>query len=258
MKSESAEQAEWLKKCDYVVNEMNNYVRSYVTPLSHEAEDFVRLIGTGSFIVRSGIPSIVTCHHVGVEGGWNLDYRLSSSDVTYRYSRKWLSIPEPIDVACTQNMLVSLATEQPAIQPQQLALKHEPSQKEELLYFFGFSGENSNFAFEHLVSNGTGYLTQQNREAVSNGELIELLWPQGAPNWSSEATEKVKKNMRFGDPRGFSGSLVWNTRFLESGGKLDSWSPKSARVTGLLKRFDPERGVLLATPVEKIGRLEYA
>lgn len=258
MNRESAEQVEWMKKCDYVVSEMNNFVRSYVTPLSHESANRVRLIGTGSFIIRSGIHSIITCHHVGAEGEWKLDYRLNSSDVIHRYSMRWLGIPEPVDVACTKDTLVALATEQPAIQPQQLALRHETSQKEELLYFFGFSGENSNFAFENLVSNGTGYLTQKNQEAASDGDLIELLWPQGAPNWSSETTEYAKKNMRFSDPRGFSGSLVWNTRFLEVGGNLDSWSPNYARVTGILKRFDPARSVLLATPIEKVGHHKLA
>ena len=72
------------------------------------------------------------------------------------------------------------------------------------------------------------------------------------PRWSNGTSAEARKNMKFSNPRGFSGSLVWNTRFLETGGDLTTWSPSDARVTGLLKRFEEENLLLLATPIERL------
>jgi len=256
MTKANSEIEEWNAKCSSVVDQMNRYVRDYVTPLSLEKDDNVRLIGTGSFIKMNTVPSIITCHHVVLEADGNLDYLMAGNNGIYKYCWRWSCIADPVDVACTKDTLAPLVVEQKTIRPDQIATNHELSQPEELLYFYGFSGENSNYGFGHLVSNPTGYLTQQSKEAVQGDDTIQLLMPAGEPHWSAETSEEAAKTMRFGDPRGFSGSLVWNTRFLETGARLDSWSPKSARVTGILKRFDERQRLLLATPIEKLSHFK--
>lgn len=43
--------------------------------------------------------------------------------------------------------------------------------------------------------------------------------------------------MRFTNPEGFSGSLVWNTNFVRCLRDNIAWSPEHARVTGIACRW---------------------
>jgi hypothetical protein len=61
-----------------------------------------------------------------------------------------------------------------------------------------------------------------------------------------------KERVRYDDPEGFSGSLVWNTRFVELGCDLSAWRPHEAVVTGLLRRWDTSTRTLLTWRVEHL------
>lgn len=49
-----------------------------------------------------------------------------------------------------------------------------------------------------------------------------------------------------------SGSLVWNTRYLETRESGRNWSPDDAVVTGLLRRWDEKTKTLLVYRVEHV------
>lgn len=129
-------------------------------------------------------------------------------------------------------------------------MQHQIYQYEELLFFYGYSGENSHYGFDVHETNGSGYITQQKQGATLDLSVIELLWPNGQQDWSERTTVKARQQMKFDDPAGFSGSLVWNTRFLETGADLTRWTPEQAVVTAVLKRFVPQDYTLLALPIE--------
>lgn len=240
----------WRDICSQVTDRMLQHVRPFVVPLSHETENEVRLIGTGTFVLGTKGTAIATCEHVAREAP--LNFRPNGQETVYGYTGGWSMHPEPVDAAWTIASLASPAFPVKAVQPHQVALQHNLSQPEELLFFYGYSGENSAFVFENHITNGSGYLTQQNRDAQPNLCDVELLWPNGEEAWSEGTTEEARRNMRFSDPAGFSGALVWNTRFLETGADLDRWTPDQAVVTAILKRFVPEDRVLLATPIEAV------
>ena len=240
----------WRDTCSQVVDRMNEYVRPFVVPLSHETESEVRLIGTGTFVLGTNGTAIATCEHVARKAP--LNFRPNGREAVCGYRGDWSVHLEPVDAAWTTASLAKPTLPAKAVQPHQIALQHNLSQPEELLFFYGYSGENSTFVFENHITNGSGYLTQQNRDAQPELGVVELLWPNGEEAWSEGTTEEARRNMRFSDPSGFSGALVWNTRFIETGADLDRWTPDQAVVTALLKRFVPEDGVLLATPIEAI------
>jgi hypothetical protein len=241
---------EWSHICSHVVDQMNEHVRPFVVPLSNETESEVRLVGTGTFIRKAKSSTILTCEHVVREEP--LNFRPYGGEEVYSYCGNWEVHHEPIDAAWTTGL--HLTPELPArvVQPHQIAKQHNPSQSQELFFFYGYSGENSVYAFDTHMTNGTGYLTQLNCDAASDSGVIELLWPNGKQDWSEGTTPRARSDMRFSDPAGFSGSLVWNTRFLETGADLKRWTPEQAVATALLKRFVPEDKVLLATPIDAV------
>ena len=250
VKEQQAAEEKWRRTCNQVVDRMMEHVRPFVVPLSYEMESEVRLIGTGTFVLGANGTTVVTCEHVARNAP--LNFRPNGQEAVCGYRGEWSVHPEPVDAAWTIGSLATPTLLAKAVQPHQIALQHDLYQPEELLFFYGYSGENSTFAFETHITNGSGYLTQQNRDAQPNLGVIELLWPNGEENWSEGTTEEARRNMQFSDPAGFSGALVWNTRFLETGADLNQWTPDQAVVTAILKRFVPRDRVLLATPIETV------
>lgn len=242
---------EWDSCCSSVVDKMLAYVRPFVAPLSNETEHDVRLIGTGTFVDGAAGATILTCEHVVREGP--LNYRPFGDDKVFAYRGDWITRRDPVDAAWTSS---PITLPKMMVHSDQIATKHHLVRPEELLFFFGYSGENSTYAFDTHNTNGCGYLTQMNQNAVSESGDIELLWPNGEQKWSDKTTDEARNSIRFNDPAGFSGSLVWNTRFLEAGADLGKWEPKMARATAVLKRFVPEDNVLLATPIEALSDLK--
>jgi hypothetical protein len=53
------------------------------------------------------------------------------------------------------------------------------------------------------------------------------------------------------DPHAMSGSLVWNTRFVEMSRRNEHWSPGDAVVTGLLWSW-PDESKIVATRIEYV------
>jgi hypothetical protein len=84
----------------------------------------------------------------------------------------------------------------------------------ELLFAPGCGVENSQFADDTLTTRATGYLA---REASYRRDAARTaLGDRGLP-----------------DPRAMSGSLIWETRFVETSSQVKAWSPPDAVVTGL-------------------------
>ena len=69
---------------------------------------------------------------------------------------------------------------------------------------------------------------------------------------TSGTSDEVRCRVKYNNPAGFSGSLVWNTRFVELGCDFQKWCPNEAVVTGLLRRFDEDTNTLLVWRVEHL------
>ena len=70
----------------------------------------------------------------------------------------------------------------------------------------------------------------------------QRMWQRG------EERSKVKHE----NARGLSGSLVWNTRYLEVMKAGGQWTPTDAVVSGMAQRWDDEAETLLIYRVEHI------
>ncbi len=249
MTQEEITQEEWDDIYGKVADEMIKHTKPFVTPLRTKTMQSVpRLAGTGSYVSDKTQQILLTCEHVAKEKP--MHYSFHGTDNVYKYNGHWTMEKCPVDAAfaiMSDKAWTTCCHQAQLIPFNRFAQKHNPTHRE-LLFFYGFAGENSSYGFNvHKVA-GTGYVTQE-KENSGNAHSFELLWKPEKISLSKNATQEAVKNMRFENPGDFSGSLVWNTRYFEQTNCGHSWKPEDAVVTGLLQRWDQ---TLLAWRVENL------
>lgn len=245
---------EWTSICDRVTAAMLHFTHPFVTPLGTATASAVRLVGTGSYIGHGNRRLLLTCEHVARQQP--MHYRFYGSDKVFEHRAPWCWDPHPIDAAVA---LISdaawAATPHSAreIATSVFAQKHSTCDPAELLFFRGYSGENAHYAFGIHQTNGTGYCSQ---EVANSGDdqIFEIFWRPEKAQFTSSTSEETRSEVKFENPKGFSGSLVWNTRYLERTAAGKQWSPADAVVTGLLRRWDEKgTGNLLVWRVQHLN-----
>jgi hypothetical protein len=119
----------------------------------------------------------------------------------------------------------------------------------ELLFMTGFPGKRARFSAlaGALATTAVPYLTQQiPEESVTSPEHFRL-------NYNPERARSVSSLGSFlPEPRGFSGSLVWDTGYVRKRGQ--DWSPADATVTGLVFGWplSDQSDSLIATRIEVV------
>lgn len=228
---------------------MLDHVRPFSTPLGTSTQTNVRSVGTGSYIERNGQKLLLTCEHVAKHRP--MHYRFHGSEDVYEHQGRWTMDAPPIDAAATpinQQAWAACAHTAAAIPEDRFATQHAPINDTEFFFFCAFSGENGFYGFGVHQTNGSGYLTQQKAE---DSKFFELPWEPSLINLVT--TTPAYRDVQWNDARGFSGGLVWNTRFLESLDQGWSWTPEAAQVTGMLQRWDnQDNDTLLVWRVEHL------
>lgn len=243
---------QWKESIENVTDAMLSYTRHFVTPLGTATATSVRLVGTGSFVQDGGRRVLLTCEHVAREQP--MHYRFHGSDDIWEHPGPWTMEQHPIDVAVApiSDTAWNACQHRGATIPySKFAKIHTLADKAELLFFRGYAGENAHYAFRVHQTNGSGYCTQQ-KEGTGDAQLFELFWEPEHTQFTSGASAEALEEMKFQNPCGFSGSLVWNTRYLEVSRQDRKWSPEDAVVTGLLRRWDPDTRTLLVWRAEHL------
>jgi len=240
---------QWADLCDVVADAMKVHTRPYVSPLVGGPLGKPPEIGTGTFLDRDGI-EVVTCEHVaraaphehefyGAPGllklpvKWRVDVKRDTAIASVPPSH-WNSTPHaslPLPMTRFANV-------------------HNPVEME-ILFFRGFAGQNAVLQIGHSKFIATGYCSQE-KPGAGDTNIFEMLWHPPGTTISSGTPDTVRATFQHNNPQGLSGSLVWNTRFVETGCDLLSWTPNDAVVTGLLHRWDFNTKTLLALRVEHL------
>jgi len=235
---------------------MTAHTRPFVTPLTHSSDEEVRLVGSGTYVMFAGRRILLTCQHVREQGG--IDYLLyGSQDDVPKHPGPWEEDKRPsfdVAIAPMGDALWNATQHQALALPyKRFAHKHQPAQKEELLFFRGFAGENAQYAFGVHETNAAGYCSQEKLVAVApDPSVFEVFWEPRETQFAAGASAEARRKIKFDDPGGYSGSLVWNTRWLECQKHGWPWTPERAVVTGLLRRWDTETKTLLVWRVEHL------
>lgn len=244
------------KEFNAIVNDVTDrmiaYVRPFVTPISTRSEEEVRLIGTGTYVDQVDRTILLTCDHV--VHGRPAHFRFFGSDSVFQGAVAWRTEKNPIDVASMEvptDLWAGQRAGAGAIPIEKFARTHSPIAKEELFFFFGFAGENASYGFDVLETRGSGYCTQE-KDGSGDDQIFELHWAPERIQFTSGTSELARKSIRAENPGDFSGSLVWNTRYLEVTSCGGIWRPADAHVSGILRRWDQKTGTLLVWRVEHL------
>jgi hypothetical protein len=247
------ERAEWKKHCDKVAVEMLNYVRPFVTPVSKVIEDnYGEHHGSASYIKINGDIYLITNEHVGrIITKNSLTHKFDNSDNLFRISNTITALEYPVDVAITKiekEIWNACDHDSRPIDEACFAKKHNPVQAE-IMFLIGYSGERSHFYFGNLATCGTPYTTQETDMPEEKGDPKYHFALFYNPD---QAHSIAERSPGLPLPPGMSGSLVWNTRyveFLQSGKK---WSASDSKVTGLVWGWPSSNACLIATRIEFI------
>jgi hypothetical protein len=244
---------EWEDESNCVTDLMKVHTRPYVVILAGgEPGERPPDVATGTFLDPDGV-KLLTCEHVArlkpsatyvddqgstqiQPGIWCVD-PVTTKDVAFA----------PID-AMNWSQISGRACPLPI---SRFAIRHAPAALE-LLFFRGIAGENATVTGWGANGILTGYGSQE-KPGTGDAQLFEILWSAGKATVTTGTDREVRDRFQQGDSRGFSGSLVWNTRFVELGRDLSTWSPDDAVVTGIARRYDEKTGTILAWRIEHLS-----
>ena len=244
---------EWLKVCDGITDRMRAHTRAFVTAVSSRVGSYPKLIGSGSYVVRDGQRLLLTCEHVAKQP--DLEHQFWASDRQWPIREPFTLKPDPIDAAwwvVPDEMWSGTKHASQAIPYERFAPWHSLADPAEVLFFRGFAGENAYYDWVDYHTPGSGYCSQEKRDVKHDPRIVEILWEPEKTTITSTTTEESRQRMKFSDPAGFSGSLLWNTRYVECRLAGQEWHPGRAVVTGLVRRYDPATSTVLALRVEHL------
>jgi hypothetical protein len=135
-----------------------------------------------------------------------------------------------------------------------ISKKHDPADGE-ILFFQGFPGQNTSLNYEGVTAIPLAYATYE----IESKEIIEKFHTDFDMDFhfSIVYTSTDSVSMNDEDPlskppiaKGLSGSLVWDTKYVECLRLGKKWSPELARVTGIIWGWDKKNEAIFATRIE--------
>lgn len=246
-------------------DEMAKFLWPTVTPLSCAAlDDRGFALGTGNYVLIDGDFAIITNEHVIVEAeSRHIGHLPGPSDDYVGCGPKFITDPWPIDLAIAQVGGKGPSADRRAITEDEFCTRFAPAD-DELLFFLGFPGSTatrrepvtqSNIRyswFGKLESVGVPILTTvalvdaATLQAFDADRHVAIHFPTRAQR-SPDAPE-----VKLPNPKGMSGSFLWDTRFRACQRSGTDWTPQQARICGLVWAAHEKPEVVVATKVEHL------
>ncbi|TIM38173.1 hypothetical protein [Mesorhizobium sp.] len=225
---------EWIAGRTQVTRDMTNHLARYRTPVFKDHGDHGEGWGSGSFIEINGSKYILTNEHVATtrHSGARLGFQLADQDKLVLVQGDHVEHAWPLDLALlpvSEAGWTSLKHGSRAIQADQIAAAHTAAPTE-IFAFSGFAGKGS-FHFDTLLFRAT---TSVSREVELPADTRWDSRLHFGLDYRPDLATTVVGNDGLPNPRGFSGSAVWNTRYVEAKIKGLDWTPDLAQVTGVI------------------------
>jgi hypothetical protein len=243
-----------------ITQQMRLITMPFVTPFVRSDEDGPTHVGSGGYVDFSRRKLALTNDHVVRDGGGRLTHKFYDSDAYFSFPKAFASEMFPLDLAASPVDLTWTATAHSAMAfpEHRMALTHAPVSRE-FLFLMGLTGSRAYFSpiLNVIVTSGTPYLTQ---EFDSQAEEREIACEHYDPAfhfaipWEPEQVEIIDRenNVVPVNANGFSGCLVWNTRYVEYTTAEKPWDPNVAQLTGVVWGWPRQDRVLLATRIEHV------
>jgi hypothetical protein len=242
---------EWDSYAAHVTQEMKP--RPFVTPISKTIDAVTgEPWGTGNYIRLGQEPYLLTNEHVAEALKTHaLAHQFGDCEKVFRATNPFKVVPWPLDVAVSQvetSVWKSESHGSAMIPEEKWALAHAPVAGE-ILFLKGYKGAGVPFLFGTLITNATSYSCQE-ISVPSNDNRFNSRFHFALPYQPDQTTSLNGRDLPL--PDGFSGSLVWNTRFVEFTNNKRTWSPDCAQITGLVWAWPSSKACLIATRVEYV------
>lgn len=257
---------EWEQRCTDVKNEMMAHVSNFVTPISMSEEQGSGVAwGSGGYLGDGENSWLITASHVFSDApkGAVLAHLPRPGEEYVAINAHPDLARWPVDVAAVRVARLPVNSEKKFIPKNRLAQRYSAVESE-LLFWIGFPGFNlarhdplvadkrRGSMFGELQLPALGMLSQSvqgdglTHQAFDQNKHIEIMYPNAARKAAGEPEVSLPH------AKGMSGSILWNTRYVEMQMAKRNWSPLDSVVCGVVwgALEDPE--VILATRIECI------
>jgi hypothetical protein len=249
-----------------VRDQMAAHVAPYSTPIAYSEPGTGRanIQGTGSYFAFLGRAYVLTNAHVAQPGAAYLAHLLGPTDDYVGFTRQWKLERWPVDVALNQIGAIEGDANGPVITPANMDVRYGPIQHE-LLFWLGYPGSTAirhepvtdlnvryNWFGGPLESRAVPILVQAVPDNLGPLDSFDVSI-HVALHYPSSALQKVGEQLQdLPNPKGMSGSLLWDTKAVACEMSGVSWSPARARVCGILWGAHSKPEVVVATRIEHV------
>lgn len=248
----------WKELCDETLEQMKEHVEPYITPIwKYQEENDILLHGSASYIEYQNEKFILSNEHVArYNSAYHLTHAFKGNENILNIRNPFLCEEYPIDISMSKiedETWKRESCEASTIFIDRFSNEHAPVDGE-LLFFTGFSGERSKVLFENCISRGTPFLTQE-CPLPDNVDVADSRFHMAIP-YPPELAQMKNPSEPLPTPHGFSGSVLWNTKRIESMQNKLQWEPSMAEVTAIIWGWPSSAVCILATRIEHVNLKE--
>ncbi len=259
---------EWEYLCASVKDHMVAHLQQFLTPISMSEEAGSGVAwGSGGYLEANEGTWLITASHVfsDAPSGARLAHLPVPGDDYVAITdppelAKW-----PVDAAAERIAPIPASSNTKAV-PKDLLSDCYSAVDGELLFWVGFPGyklerhdpilpdRRRSTLFGELPTLGLPMLSQAlqgedpQHAAFDRDQHVAIHYPSAAKRAPEEPATALPH------PKGMSGSLLWNTRFVEATSAGLEWSPASANVCGVIWAALDSPEVVLATKIEFVRK----
>lgn len=260
-------QEEWLQECYAVKEMMINYASKFATPISMSSEFGSGVAwGTGNYIIKNGEYHILTNKHVFSDcpaGSLLAHLPVKGGEYVAIVSKPNL-IPYPVDAGVSKLPNDCYLADR-VISVSQIDKFFYPAE-DELVFWTGFPGYKAqrneltsevrlktNLYESELKIDSQSFLTQVARLGQDKFELYDPV-KHIAIHYPAMAYSNTSGELRHcANPKGMSGSLLWDTKYVACKREGKKWLPEYAKVCGLIwAAHEHPQEVVIATRIEYV------
>ncbi|WP_158912795.1 hypothetical protein [Caulobacter sp. S45] len=244
---------EWDAAMPQLTKDMMDVLRRYRTPVFKDQGDYGDGWGTGGFVEIDGSKFVLTNQHVATvrHDGDRLGIRYEAQEDLVVLGGNHCEKAWPWDLAaipvsneawtCIPHMAEAIAVDQ-------IALAHTPY-PEEIFALAGYAGEQTKFLFGGLAFGATTSLAKETELPEDDRWDSRFHF---ALSYNPDLATTVVGDRGLPTPPGLSGSIVWNTCFVEARALGLTWSPEMAKVAGVVWGWPSGLGFVVATRAEHV------
>lgn len=229
---------------------MRDFTASFITPVCRSPEhNYGEVEGSGTFLELRNNPYLLTNEHVArARLQHRLAHFLNNGELVAAIVHPFRCVTEPEDVAVARIDLdlmesstkrgVPAATIDPFFRPVD----------GEIVFIHGYPGVQSRFSAlnQGVMARTCPYATDVN--TLPDGFNPTMHFAITYPMYG--VRDFQGREVQLPQPPGLSGSLVWDTKFVASGG--GNWDPIQARVCGIIWAWHINNQRLIGTKIEYV------